>query len=278
MTTTMRTKPSSADVGALYDRMSYFYDTLWNGNIHCGIWDGPNDTTPMAAAQDRLTDMVIARSHAVASAHLLDVGSGTGRPALRLVQATGCRLTGVTVSPLQQRESTERAAREGLAERVTFVCTDAMQMPFADGTFDGAWAIESLLHVEDREHVLRHLARVVRPGGRLVIAEVTNEVMLTPDEEALFYPALGVSSLLSAAEYPAVLERNGFTVLESLDLRNEIENTVTHTIDLLSNHRDELVEKYDADFVSTLERAWVTIGGIHVAKMGYVLLTAERRQ
>lgn len=267
--------PTSAQIGELYDRMTPFYSTVWDGDIHSGVWTSPDDPSSIGEAQARLTDMAIERMAVGPGSHALDVGSGVGNPALQLARATGCRVTGITVSQVQLEEARARAAAAGLADRVRFVLMDAMQLDFAE-PFDAAWSIESILHVPDRDRVMSEMARVMRPGARLVLGEVTNEVPLTDEEAALFYPALGVASLLAARDFPAHLARNGFTVTDMLDLSREIENTPAHTMDRVRERRARLLEHYDEAFVDTLLQAWVTITGIHRSKMGYALITARR--
>ena len=48
---------------------------------------------------------------------------------------------------------------------------DIESLPFADASFDVAWAVESLSHVENRAHAMREIARVLKPGGRVAIAD-----------------------------------------------------------------------------------------------------------
>ncbi|MEU5976089.1 class I SAM-dependent methyltransferase [Streptomyces sp. NPDC047315] len=69
-----------------------------DGNIHVGYWDDPADGGSLDQATDRLTDLVAGRLAAVPGQHLLDVGCGTGRPALRIARATGARVSGVSTS------------------------------------------------------------------------------------------------------------------------------------------------------------------------------------
>ena len=60
-----------------------------------------------------------------------------------------------------------------MVKQLDFQLVNAMDMPFADETFDAVWALESLFHMPDRLQVLGEIARVLRPGGRLVLTDVT---------------------------------------------------------------------------------------------------------
>jgi len=167
-------------VAAFYDETAVM-ELLFGENIHFGFWvdetaDAGGGSADFTQAQDRLTDMVGTRSGARAGARLLDVGCGTGTPARRLARTTGVSVTGVTISPTQVEVATTRSQEHRLAERTSFQLADARSLPFADEEFDGAFAIESLVHIPDKLSALREIFRVLRPGAAFVMADfVLNE-------------------------------------------------------------------------------------------------------
>lgn len=161
----------AAGVGGLYDRNTELVDGAADGNIHFGYWEGDSDSSSFLEATDRLTDLVAERVPAGSGRRLLDVGCGTGRPALRLAAASGAHVVGVSISHQEIELAQARAARSGLGDRVRFAFADAMTLPFDDASFDAAWAIESLTHMSDRTEALREIRRTLRPGGRVVISD-----------------------------------------------------------------------------------------------------------
>ena len=92
--------------------------------------------------------------------HVLDVGCGTGEFAARVQRETGADVQAVDLSP--------RMVALTAARGVPAHPADVQSLPFGDGTFDVAVANWVLYHVEDLERGLSELARVLRPGGRLV--------------------------------------------------------------------------------------------------------------
>src|SRR5690606_23666848 len=64
-------------------------------------------------------------------------------------------------------------ARAGLSERITLVEGDAQQLPFEDASFDAATIAFGIRNVPDRPRALREMARVVRPGGRVAVLELS---------------------------------------------------------------------------------------------------------
>ncbi|MGO4425877.1 cyclopropane-fatty-acyl-phospholipid synthase family protein, partial [Streptomyces sp. MCAF7] len=179
-----------------------------------GYWSGPDAPTTIEGAADRMTDLLIAELDVSTGQRVLDVGCGTGRPAVRLAQAKGVDIVGVTISREQVKIASERAVAEGLEGRVSFQYGNAMELPFPGASFDAAWAVESLLHMPDRLTVLREIARVLRPGGRLVLAD---PVLRSPDMSderravlADFYDLFKVVHIPPIDDYPKLVRDSGF--------------------------------------------------------------------
>lgn len=210
------------DVGSFYDGFADMLVDLMGDSMHMGYWSGPDAPTTIEGAADRMTDMLIAEMDVAPGGRVLDVGSGTGRPAVRLAQARDVEVVGVTISRTQVEIATERAATAGLSDRVRFQYANAMELPFEDGSFDAAWALESLLHMPDRLTVLRETARVLRPGGRLVLADpVLRSPDLSDKQRSLlndFYDMFKVVHIPPVDAYPALVRDAGFQFDKLIDV------------------------------------------------------------
>ena len=100
-------------------------------------------------------------------ARVLDVGCGVGRLMLRL-QRRGCEVAGVDI--LRRDLVSARRLLAGNGPPSTFVQADGGRLPFIDASFDFVACTETLEHAADAAMMLRELARVLRPGGRLVVS------------------------------------------------------------------------------------------------------------
>jgi ubiquinone/menaquinone biosynthesis C-methylase UbiE len=69
-------------------------------------------------------------------------------------------------------DHTLRHAREHGIDNITPTLADARELPYPDGSFDGAYLVTVLGEVPDQEAALRELGRVVKPGGRIVVGEL----------------------------------------------------------------------------------------------------------
>ena len=116
-------------------------------------------------------EQVIARAGLKPGEHALDLGAGTGSVALRAATlvAPGGRVTGLDISSEMLALSRRRAEDLGL-DNISFREGRAEAIPAADGAFDVALASLSLMYVIDRAAAAIEIARVIRPGGRLVVA------------------------------------------------------------------------------------------------------------
>jgi demethylmenaquinone methyltransferase/2-methoxy-6-polyprenyl-1,4-benzoquinol methylase len=105
---------------------------------------------------------------------VLDIGSGTGQLALTLarrVRPDGA-VQGIDASAEMVRRATAKAVRSGLP--VTFQMARAQRLPYPDASFDAVTCTLALHHVavNDRQTAVSEMYRVLRPGGRLLIADL----------------------------------------------------------------------------------------------------------
>ena len=102
---------------------------------------------------------------------VLDVATGTAGVALMLARRTGADITGVDLTEQMLRRGHARVAAAG-ERRVRLAVARAEQLPFPDATFDALTFTYLLRYVADpAAHVVRELARVVRPGGLVASLE-----------------------------------------------------------------------------------------------------------
>jgi demethylmenaquinone methyltransferase/2-methoxy-6-polyprenyl-1,4-benzoquinol methylase len=98
---------------------------------------------------------------------VLDAACGTGDLAIADLKAGASRVTGLDFS----EQMLERARKKDTS--IEWIQGDMLALPFADETFDAATVGFGVRNVEDLELGLRELRRVLRPGGRLAILEIT---------------------------------------------------------------------------------------------------------
>ncbi len=111
--------------------------------------------------------------------HLLEIGFGTGHVLAQLAQAVGPagKVFGIDISENMLAQARERLEQQGLTNRVILECGDAEDLPYPSGSFDGIFMCFTLelFDTPDMPRVLAQCKRVLRPGGRIVVAAVSKK-------------------------------------------------------------------------------------------------------
>ena len=143
-------------VRTMFDRIAPVYDVM---------------NRVMTAGLDIRWRRFAAESAVRSGDRVLDAACGTGDLALADLKAGAAKVTGLDFSEaMLARARRKTGARKDALE---WVEGDMLALPFADGTFDAATVGFGVRNVADLELGLRELHRVLRPGGRLAILEIT---------------------------------------------------------------------------------------------------------
>ena len=134
---------------------------------------------------------------------ILDLGCGPGAHSLALARETGASVTAVDIHQPYLDQLEENAAAEGLSGLITTRNADMGQLPFASESFDLIWS-EGAIYLLGFDHALREWARLLRPGGKMAVTEISWLKPDPPEEIRKFwnvaYPAMrSVEGNLEAA-------------------------------------------------------------------------------
>jgi arsenite methyltransferase len=127
----------------------------------------------------RLTERLGSLLQLTAKSRVLDVASGTGASARFLARRFGCQVTGIDLGRQNILRATAAAAAQGLTGQVRFQHSDAEQMPFPDGSFDAVLCECAFCTFPDKRAAAREFARVLRPGGKMGLSDLTRSRELT---------------------------------------------------------------------------------------------------
>ena len=143
---------------------------------------------------------------------LLDVGCGVGGPARLAAARTGCRVTGIDLSPDFVDLGRSLTERLGLASLVSHDLGSATDLPYSDGAFTRAMLIHAGMNIADKAEMFAEVRRVLEPGGRFAVYD-----QMRLGDGDLVYPMPwaddDASSFVEArSTYAALLDGAGFRV------------------------------------------------------------------
>src|SRR5829696_6295896 len=168
---------------------------------------------------------------------VLDAGCGVGGSAIWLARELGTHVVGVNVVPGDVERGRGYARRRNVADLVTFELQDMTRTNFPDESFDVVWAIESVCHVPDKREFLAEARRLLKPGGRLVVADAfrSRRPFEQADERLLhdwLYP-WAVQDLMTPEEFIAGAEENGFARVHFEDVSDHVRPSSLHMYRLM---------------------------------------------
>ncbi|MCA1993734.1 MAG: methyltransferase domain-containing protein [Coleofasciculus sp. S288] len=222
MTSTLKSK-----IQQFYDASSGLWEQVWGEHMHHGYY-GPTgkEKKDRRQAQIDLIEELLKWAGVEQAEQILDVGCGIGGSSLYLAQTFNASVIGITLSPVQASRATERARGAGLATEVQFQVADALDIPFADDTFDFVWSMESGEHMPDKEKFLQECYRVLKPGGMFLMATWCHRPItpatgqLRAEEQqhlAEIYRVYCLPCVISIAEYEAIADSLSFQNIRTAD-------------------------------------------------------------
>lgn len=179
-----------------------------------------------------------------AESAVLEVGSGSGGPAVHLALARGCRVTGVDINEHGVRNSAELARTRGVADRTEFRAVDASRpLPFPAERFDAVLSNDAMCHIRDRGAVLRDWHRVLRPGGRVLFTDAMVLTGIVSHEELATRSSIGFYLFVPPGENERLLGAAGFRVLEVEDVTAGAEQVAHRWHDARVQQQEALVAR-----------------------------------
>ena len=164
---------SSESVASAYDAWTEdrLLEQLWGEHVHLGHYGTPPASSDFREAKEAFVHQLVRWSgldQLPAGSRVLDVGCGIGGSARILAQDYGLEVLGISISPAQVKRATELTP-PGLACR--FQVMDALDLQLPDQSFDAVWSVEAGPHMPDKQRYADELLRVLRPKGRLAVAD-----------------------------------------------------------------------------------------------------------
>ena len=210
---------------------------------------------------------------------VLDVASGKGESAIFLAKQFGCEVVGVEFGSQSVREANSRAEAAQCDRLVRFVVGDAEHLDFPDAAFDAVICECAFCTFPDKRGAASEFARVVRPGGRVGISDLTRSGPLPQDLEGLLAWIACIADARPVEEYAGYLETAGFDVT-TIEAHNEALAEMARDVQgrLLGIEIMVKLKKLDlpgTDFEQAKQLARAAAKAIQGGLLGYSLIVAQ---
>jgi ubiquinone/menaquinone biosynthesis C-methylase UbiE len=168
------------------------------------------------------TEEIAGTLKVAATDHLLDVGSGIGGPARYMAHRFGCKVTGIDLTAEFCEVARHLTRLLGMESKADFRQGDALDMPFAEATFGGAYSMNVSMNIADKAAFYCEIRRVLKPGGWVMLSELAQGPGGQVDYPTPWAATSATSFLSTPEETRAGLEAAGFEIESFRDAAAEM--------------------------------------------------------
>lgn len=215
-----------------------------------------------------------------AGGRVLDAASGRGTSALFLAERFGCEVVGIDYGRDSVQAATAEAAARGLSHRVSFRQADAESLPFEDDAFEAVVCECAFCTFPDKACAAREFARVLRPGGRVGLADLTRAAELPRELDGLLAWIACIADAQPVERYAELLRTAGFVIL-TLEPHGEALRDLVRQVRarLLAAEVMQGLGKLDLpglDFGAARTLARAAAEAVEQGRLGYALITGAK--
>lgn len=258
-----------------YDLASPYYTRLWGEHLHHGYYETGREAKEEAA--ENLIKLLVKRAAIARGSRVLDVGCGVGGSSIWLTENLGCKVTGVSISPVQIQMATERVSR--MKDKPTFLVDDANELSVG-GSFDIVWAVEVLSHLSNRSAFFRKAAELLVPGGKICEAAWLKDDCLTKRDEEKYIRPIEEGMLVSLpnlSEYKKHINDNNLRLLYYEDISARVARTWDLCLDIMKDKAVwQLAGQHGKEFIAFLKSFKAMRNGFKSGHFRYALMVSEK--
>jgi len=258
-----------------YDLASPYYEKLWGKHLHHGYYQTGKESKEEAA--DNLIKYLVGLAGIRGGERVLDVGCGIGGTSIWLAEKLDCKVTGITISPIQIEMATQAAMR--LKNKPTFLLEDANNLSIT-GSFDIVWAVEVISHLSNRGEFFRRMSRLLVPGGRFCEAAWLKAEGLSVRDEHKYIGPIEEGMLVSlptVSEYKEHMADNNLRLVHYEDISDKVAKTWDICLDIAKDRTLwRLASQHSKEFIAFLKSFKAMRNGFRTGTFKYGLLVAEK--
>ena len=269
------------DPAAHYDRVTQAWGLLLGEELHYGVFNTGDEELDVATGE--LTTRMIDAAQLSPGQRVLDVGCGSGAPAVRLAVEHGVEVLGITTSQVGVETATARALATSV-QGVAFEQRDGTANGLPEESFDRVWVLESSHLMPDRQALISECARVLRPGGRVVLCDIIRrreipfqELRDRRNDFAVLRSAYGAARMDTLDQYAGYAAEAGLDVDDSVDLTFATLPTFGHWMARAAEHREAVTDILSEESLETFVASLGILEGFwRDGTLGYGMFSASK--
>jgi SAM-dependent methyltransferase len=192
--------------------------------------------------------------------HVLDVGCGSGGPALFLAREIGCWVTGVDINEAGIGAGLALVREAGMQGKVHFQHSDVREpLPFLDQSFDALVCMDVMCHLPNRRRLFDEWRRVLRPGGRALYTDPVVVTGLVAKEEFATRSSTGYFEFGPLGVNERLLTEAGFDVVTIEDVTDNEVEVSQRWHDARERRAAELIRLEGKETFAALQRFLATV-------------------
>jgi cyclopropane fatty-acyl-phospholipid synthase-like methyltransferase len=212
---------TNRDIADYYNQTLVHYKKWWKLDkvlaVHYGMWEKQTKSFQEALIN---TNRKLASIAGIRKGErILDAGCGVGGSTFFLAKAFDARVTGITLSEKQLDFANNKRSGSALQNLVDFKLEDYHRTSFKKETFDLIWAVESLTSSQDKPKFCSEAIRILKPGGKLVVADYFHTGK-TPDPKEWmkkWQDCWSLAEIISEKQYIDIFSDSGLTLTRNVD-------------------------------------------------------------
>lgn len=221
------------EITTYYQECDNAYRDAWgldkNMQLNLGLWQ--KETKNLTQALQNLNQEVAKHANLSKDDVVLDAGCGVGGTLIYFAKNYGCKGVGVTLTPHQSLKAAENAKINGVDHLISFRVMDYTNTDFEDESFSVITGIESICYSEPKMSFLTEAKRLLKSGGRIVLAEnLQGKSKLNESEyKSLYTNAFNgckVTSLDTETQYRANLASLNFSKIDCINETDRVRPSI----------------------------------------------------